>query len=672
MGWLIKRVSLGVVWFQFVHMSPGCGASKTLSGAAATAMHIQGRELGGNASIASHSRSSRDKTVDEAHTLVASATRMQATGLSQDIFHADQHLEERRTKIVGTLGPASVPKIKQLIEAGVNVFRLNFSHVADPNSQTSVIETIRAASAELALPVAILGDLCGPKIRCNTFAPNPSIHLIPGSKIRIVYSSGPGDESTITTSISQIVNAIQVGHRVLLNDGSLKLVVTERVSQDEVLCKVLVGGELKAKKGINVPDMAIALPALTEKDACDARYMYKMRLDYVALSFVQRPEDVQDLLNLFETLKKEEEEARLIGVAPFDCGIPVDGLEEDWRPHIIAKIETPHSLEVIDDIIHVADGIMVARGDLGVECSLEQVPNIQKTLIRKTNAADKPVITATQMLESMINSPVPTRAEVSDVANAVFDGTDAVMLSAECATGDFPLETVAMMASICRNAEAGSRILQGKGFSMPLYKRDKVDLFYGRKKHVSEFAHCMADAAVAAAAEASATAMLVFTTTSEMPIFVSKRRPTMPVIAITPTGSIFRRLALLYGIHPVLSNGLRITTRHGSISRLRLDHEIPLVPQHEQRQVEGMAPKLRHTDSILALTEKDVLESASAKQTGLKVGDAVCYCAGFHGPFPGLSNTIKMSRFGDAIKSETAHAHWSESLSRMASQLSLH
>ncbi|KAI8841893.1 Pyruvate/Phosphoenolpyruvate kinase-like domain-containing protein [Chytriomyces cf. hyalinus JEL632] len=666
---------------------PGCGASKQVA-ASVTAAHATRSHTKSCPEISEKTpQSTPNKQAIETTDKTNAARMPPQTGVSHDILHASEQLEdEKRTKIVATLGPASVPLIKELIMAGVNVFRLNFSHVSDPETQTDVIAAIRRESSALGLPVAILGDLCGPKIRCNTFAPNPSIQLVPGTTIRLVHSTEPGNDTTITTAISQIVGEIKIGHRVLLNDGSLKLIVQERVSKDEIICKVVVGGELKAKKGINVPDMAIALPALTEKDSSDARYMYKMRLDYVALSFVQRPQDVQDLLDLFDVLKAGDAATRAAGGDLYDSGVAADDLEEDWRPHIIAKIETPHSLEVIDEIIHIADGIMVARGDLGVECSLEQVPLIQKTLIRKTNAADKPVITATQMLESMINSPVPTRAEVSDVANAVFDGTDAVMLSAECATGDFPLETVNMMASICRNAEAGSRILQGKGFSMPIYKRDKADVFYGKKKHVSEFAHCIADAAVAAATEASASAMLVFTTTSEMPIFVSKRRPTMPIVAITPTGSIYRRLSLLYGIHPVLSSGLRITTAHGSISNLRKDQDIALVPQPVEQEAEPVVskslegikgalasgPRLRHTDAILALTEHDIMESPSAKKAGIKIGDAVCYCAGFHGPFPGLSNTVKMSRFGDSVRSERAKAHWSESFARLASQMSLH
>ncbi|KAI9328835.1 pyruvate kinase [Obelidium mucronatum] len=572
-----------------------------------------------------------DRALSESPTreLQEESLRDQTRGISQEVFHADQHLKERRTKIVGTLGPASIPKIRELILAGVNVFRLNFSHVSDPETQIPIINTIRKESADLRLPVAILGDLCGPKIRCNTFAPNPSIQLVAGESIRLVHSTEPGNDTTITTSISQIVSAIGIGHRVLLNDGSLKLIVTERVSQDEVICKILVGGELKAKKGINVPDMAIALPALTEKDSKDAHFMYKMRLDYIALSFVQRPQDVQDLLNLFDVCKQEETVARLSGLNIFDCGLPVDDLEED--------LETTYHRENRDSSIHwrlIDDIILIAD---------------ERPMLPTSH-----VITATQMLESMINAPVPTRAEVSDVANAVFDGTDAVMLS----------------------AEAGTRLLHGNDFT--LYKRDKADIFYGKKKHVSEFAHCIADAAVAASSEASASAMITFTTSSEMPIFCSKRRPVLPIIAVTPTPSIYRRLSLLYGIHPVLSDGLKLTTKYGSVSQLRhkgSDFEIPLV---HQRQSEDMAlastagatvvgPKLRNTDAILALTERDIMESPSARRTSLKVGDAVCYCAGFHAPFPGLSNTIKMSRFGDAIRSERAHSNWSHSLAKLSS-----
>ncbi|KAJ3417602.1 hypothetical protein HDV05_000059 [Chytridiales sp. JEL 0842] len=580
-------------------------------------------------------------------------------GHSQEVLHSYQHLQERKTKIVGTLGPASIPKIRELILAGINVFRLNFSHISDPETQTPLIELIRKESAELGLPVAILGDLCGPKIRCNGFKDAPSITLQAGGTVRLVHSAELGDPDTITTPIPQIVGVLSVGHRVLLDDGAIALVVKERISADELICTVKCGGVLKPKKGINVPDIKVDLPALTEKDARDAAYMYKKRLDYIALSFVQKPEDVKDLLDLFEKLHKQENEDILSGKIANDRA--TEELEEDWRPHVIAKIEKPQALDVIDDIIDIADGIMVARGDLGVECSLEQVPLIQKTLIRKAAAAEKPVITATQMLESMINSPVPTRAEVSDVANAVFDGTDAVMLSAECATGLYPLETVQMMASICQNSEAGAVYLVNKGITTLEINNPMMPVT--RSVKVSEFAHSIADAAVAAATEQNVSAMIVFTTSSEMAIFVSKRRPKMPIIAVTPSSSIYRRLSLLYGVHPVASLGLRVTSNLGTISKLKKAD--PSITGSEQSLKGPGGIRLRNTDAILALTEKDVLDSPSARKCGLKEGDPVVFCAGFHHPFPGLSNTIKMSRFGDSLKSDRLHGLWADSLQNL-------
>ncbi|KAJ3214908.1 hypothetical protein HDU67_001057 [Dinochytrium kinnereticum] len=606
-------------------------------------------------------------------------------GQSQEIFHANKHLAERKTKIVGTLGPASIPKIRELIIAGINVFRLNFSHVSDPETQSPIVTKIREESRDLGIPVAILGDLGGPKIRCNVFK-DGSISLAKGQIITFRHSDEQGSDGIINTTIPQIVHVIEVGHRILLDDGSIALRVTERVSKEEIKCEVLVGGVLKSKKGINVPDMKVDLPALTDKDKVDAAFIYKKRLDYIALSFVQKPEvcqlfhilpqskdppsvslkDVQDLLDFFESLKEEEQKSSPVS----ETGGIHEDVEEDWRPHIIAKIEKPQALDTIDEIIAVADGIMVARGDLGVECSLEQVPLIQKTLIRKTNAAEKPVITATQMLESMINSPVPTRAEVSDVANAVFDGTDAVMLSAECATGQYPIETVEMMASICRNSEAGSAIMNPKHINtaeLTMYRT-----LYQRKK-ISEFAHSIADAATAAADEANAAAMIVFTTSSEMAVFVSKRRPRMSIIAVTPTSSIYRRLALFYGVYPVLSGGLRIPIGKGKVSNLK-NAEAGEFPDEETTSggsTENLASIL-NTDAILALTERDVLASPSAKLTPLKEGDPVVFCAGFHHPFPGLSNTIKMARFGDSNKTERRRSLWRDSVIWARSQGSLH
>lgn len=241
-----------------------------------------------------------------------------------------------------------------------------------------------------------------------------------------------GRDGLIVSPVPGLIDQLGIGHRVLLDDGYIILSVLEKKSvemEGEVVscavCRIVQGGDLKPKKGINVPDLKLNIAALTEKDKIDARYIFEKQLDYVALSFVQKPQDVRDLLDLFDQLKTE------------------DG----WRPWIISKIEKPQALDDIDEIIKITDGIMVARGDLGVEVNYDRVPVIQKMLISKCNAAEVPVITATQMLESMIHSPTPTRAEVSDVANAVFDGTDAVMLSAECAVGEFPLEAVKMVSN---------------------------------------------------------------------------------------------------------------------------------------------------------------------------------------------------------------------------------
>ncbi|TPX59605.1 pyruvate kinase [Powellomyces hirtus] len=543
-------------------------------------------------------------------------------------------LHHRRTKIVGTLGPASVPKIKELIEAGVNVFRLNFSHIKKPEEQSPIINTIRKWSKELGIPVAILADLGGPKVRCNDFSPNPIIHLKRNDTVRLVASDDPGSEGIITTSISRVVSQLDTGHRILLDDGNIALKVKSRISESEIECTVIVGGELKSHKGINVPDIRLDVPALTEKDKRDAKYAYEQQVEYIAMSFVQKPEDVVELKELIQTWAAEnkKEKAEQQGTADVDEN-GVSLLEENWRPHLILKIEKPQALEVIDELIKVGDGIMVARGDLGVEVSLERVPVIQKMLIRKANAAEKPVITATQMLESMISAPVPTRAEVSDVANAVFDGTDAVMLSAECATGKYPVETVQLMSSVCRRAEEGDTYMHPQVISV-------TDRTSSGK---SEFAHPIADAAVAASKEAESAAIIVFTAYGDMAMYVSKRRPNRPVIAVTSSYSLWRRLALIYGLYPVLTSAMR----NGSS---------PTSPTSPN------STTTVSTDEIYAHTEHDIL-SGIAPRLGLKLNDSVLFCAGHHPRWPALSNLVKMARFGDFSRSVNARHNWGTAFS---------
>ncbi|KAI9204635.1 pyruvate kinase [Polychytrium aggregatum] len=567
-----------------------------------------------------------------------------------------QHLAKRQTKIVGTLGPASIPKIRDLIIAGINVFRLNFSHITDPTLQSPIIQEIRRQSADLGIAVAILGDLCGPKIRCNAFKDKPSINLTTGETVILRYSEDVGDTGIITTKIQQIVRDLQIGHRVLLDDGFIQLKVEKRISVTELECRIVVGGVLKPRKGINVPDLKVDIPALTEKDKLDARYMFSQRLDYVALSFVQKSQDVQDLIDWFHQCEAEE---RAAGNNSLIQATETNEIEDNWRPHIISKIEKPQALEAIDEILRVTDGIMVARGDLGVEVSLERVPVIQKTLIRKANALGKPVITATQMLESMISSPTPTRAEVSDVANAVFDGTDAVMLSAECATGQFPVETVTMMGSICQNAESGHF------YMIPAATEAEKVQKKLQTKGVSEFAHPIADAAVEAAIEAEAKAMIVFTTRADMAIFVSKRRPDLSIVAVTPTASIHRRLAMLFGVYPVLSSAMRFH-HSGKVSEY-LNTSVHPSDAHSEPNPAALAhvshgsrkTMIHNTDSIYAKSERDILATV-ASSVGLSIGDTVVFVAGFHAPWPGLSNTIKISRFGDSIRAEKSRGLWNQ------------
>jgi len=571
-----------------------------------------------------------------------------------DLFKLDR--KTRKTKIVATLGPASRDKIRELILAGVNVFRLNFSHVTDYSTQVPIIREIRKVSKELKICVAILGDLCGPKIRNNGFKGRESIPLEKGQHLYLKASSELGDENTICMNTPQIIKQLQPEHRVLLDDGNISLRVLQRVAEDTLEVEVLTGTELKARKGINVPDLLIDIPALTEKDKRDAKFMWDQRLDFIALSFVQRRQDVQDLHDLMAEFRKEEEEKKKI-YPPL--GIPVDKLNDydynylveeihlspEWRPMVISKIEKPQALDEIDEIIKVSDGIMVARGDLGVECQLEKVPIVQKELIRKVNVSEKPVITATQMLESMITNPVPTRAEVSDVANAVFDGTDAVMLSGECAAGAYPVESVKMMSSICRFAEENSDYT------------DKIDLNLIRKnginsllEHPNPFIDAIADSAATAAEESNASAIIVYTDTGDTCNMISKRNRNSNIIAITYSSHVQRKLTVLRGVHPMLINFKKNTNSPDTT----INSEEP--KNNNNQIIFKLLSNLNshhdylNTDEVLAKTEHTILER---HPDWLSIGDKVVICSGYHPLLPGLCNTVKLSCFGDAIRTES-------------------
>jgi pyruvate kinase len=561
----------------------------------------------------------------------------------------------RRTKIVGTLGPASIPKIKQLVIAGVNVFRLNFSHIKNPSTQQEIILEIRNISKELSIPVAILGDLGsltltlgGPKVRCNAFK-TPFITLTTGSVVNLVTCpvSDPeilGEDGMIFTPVQSLCKQLQVGHRVLLDDGYIQLKVTEKkefaVGSNKCegcVCEVVQGGDLKPKKGINVPDIRLEVSALTEKDKIDAKFIWSQRLDYVALSFVQKPEDVQDLLDLFEKCNELESKSHP---------------DLSWRPWIISKIEKPQALEDIDEIIKISDGIMVARGDLGVEVNLDSVPVIQKMLIEKCNAAGKPVITATQMLESMIHSPTPTRAEVSDVANAVFEGTDAVMLSGECAVGDFPIAAVKMMSSVCKTAE------QNRKYFHTVSDQSIKEMEPFARAVPSKFVKSVANAAVLSANESGAKAIISFTNSAETPIFISKRRPMMPIIAVSSVEHIYLKLALFYGVYPIFSPALLSRNTSATPDKLRY-HLL-----------------LQNTDDIIAHCEKDIMEHKElvnrAEMTStafptLELNDVIVFCAGMVDNVPGLSNSVKIAEFGHALSSQNAKGHWKEALAKLKS-----
>eukprot|EP00316_Scyphosphaera_apsteinii_P008543 CAMPEP_0119310898 /NCGR_PEP_ID=MMETSP1333-20130426/20736_1 /TAXON_ID=418940 /ORGANISM="Scyphosphaera apsteinii, Strain RCC1455" /LENGTH=450 /DNA_ID=CAMNT_0007315161 /DNA_START=272 /DNA_END=1624 /DNA_ORIENTATION=+ len=349
----------------------------------------------------------------------------------------------RKGKVVGTLGPATMTleMIEKLIKAGLDIFRLNSSHRQSGDFER-IVPIIREAAKRLGRDVYILGDLQGPKFRCGTVK-GDSIELVVGETVEMALMAHESDLTVSgritladTTEQNAMLRGLEVGMDVLLNDGFLAMKVVERVSPNTVKCEITIGGPLKSRKGINVPDLQIDCAALTAKDRDDAEYLLD-KVDYIAVSFVQKGADIQELIDIMDA----------------------QGMPAEDRPLIIPKIEKPAALKNIDEILAVSDGLMVARGDMGVELGLERVPFAQKFLIKKANEAKKFCITATQMMESMIEAPVPTRAEVSDVANAIFDGSDAVMLSGECAVGKFPCETVEAMGRTISAAEHHVKVL---------------------------------------------------------------------------------------------------------------------------------------------------------------------------------------------------------------------
>lgn len=413
----------------------------------------------------------------------------------------------RNVKIVATLGPASsdYKTIRALFEAGADVFRLNMSH-GTHDEQRARFDIIRQIEADTGRPVAVLADLQGPKLRVGTFAAGAA-DLEEGERFRFDLDPTEGDGHRVCLPHPEIFAALVPGTRLLVNDGKIRMRV-EACGADFAECTVTVGGTISNRKGVNVPDVVLPLAALSDKDRKDLEFACALGVDWLALSFVQRPEDVI--------------EARTLARG---------------RAAVLSKIEKPAAEKAFDEILKVSDGIMVARGDLGVELPVEAVPPIQKRLVRKCRAAAKPVIVATQMLESMIESPMPTRAEVSDVATAIYEGADAIMLSAESAAGRYPVEAVSTMNAVARSVE-----------SDPTY-REVIEA----SRLVAR--QTIADGIVAAAREiAEATdisAICCYTQSGKTVSLSARERPRVPIIALSPLPATLRKLCLFWGVHAV-------------------------------------------------------------------------------------------------------------------------
>ena len=433
------------------------------------------------------------------------------------MVHAETSLSEspvqRRAKIVATLGPASntEPVFRELVRAGVDVVRLNFSH-GTHDEKLELIQMIRKVSREERKPLCILGDLQGPKIRTSKLKDRQPVMLKAGARLTITPRDVLGTASVVSTTFKTLAENVEQGSRILLSDGLIELRVHE-VKGADVVCEVVNGGLLGENKGINLPGIPVRVPSLTDKDSQDLEFALKNGVDAIAVSFVRTAEDVRIVRNRVSAYGGET-----------------------W---IIAKLEKPQAIEHLDSILQAADGIMVARGDLGVEVPPEQVPAIQKHIIRRAAEYVKPVITATQMLESMIENPRPTRAEVSDVANAVYDGTDAVMLSGESAVGKYPVEAVAMMARIVSEAER--HIKEEK----ETHAEPRV-----RQTHLS-IAETICEATAHAADDLDLRGIALFTESGATARQLSKYHPTSPIFALSPIEITINRMNLLWGTTPV-------------------------------------------------------------------------------------------------------------------------
>lgn len=466
-----------------------------------------------------------------------------------------------KTKIVCTIGPASssYEKIEKLIQGGMDVARLNFSH-GRYEEHCQVIENIRQASLKNHMPIAILQDLGGPKIRIGEIKKEP-IFLKEGSTFILTNREVPGDEQAVSVTFPSLPQKVKRGDCIFLADGTLELKVKE-LSSTDITCWIVRGGKLSSHKGVNIPNISMDIPSLTEKDYQDILFGIKNRVDYIGLSFIRNAEDV---LRVRKILK--------------------ENAAEDIS--LIAKIEKKEAINNLKEIIEVSDGIMIARGDLGVEIPLENVPLVQKDIIKRCNFVGKPVITATQMLMSMVNVPRPTRAEVTDVANAILDGTDAVMLSEETAVGNYPLEAVETMNKIALRIEKVidyKKILTERSLSVKSTNPDAIS-------------HATCQVAM----DLKAKAIVTFTLSGSTARMVSRYRPSVPIIAASTQDSTVRKLALSWGVYPF------------------------------------RADELENTDDMIEKSKKIALKTGLANS-----GDKIVITAGIPFKVPGTTNLLKV------------------------------
>jgi len=476
----------------------------------------------------------------------------------------------KKTKIVCTIGPASESEeiLKELMLNGLNVARLNFSH-GTHDEHKKRIDTIKRLREELDLPVAIMLDTKGPEIRIKTFK-NGEVTLQAGDIFTLTTRDVEGDETIVSVTYEGLPNDVSKGTRILIDDGLVELEVLEIVNGTDIRCKVLNGGTIKNRKGVNVPNISINLPAVTEKDVEDIKFGIENDVDFIAASFIRRAEDVLQIRKI---------------------------LEDNGGEHIeiISKIENQQGIDNIDEIIEASDGIMVARGDLGVEIEAEKIPILQKQIIKKCNLAGKPVITATQMLDSMMRNPRPTRAEVTDVANAILDGTDAVMLSGETASGKYPVEAVKTMYNIAINTESSSQYLE------TLQSKRTLDNQISTTNAISK-------ATCTTAEDLKASAIITATSSGYTSKAVSKFRPKSPIIAATTSEKVMRKLALVWGVYPVL------------------------------------AKKSENTDEVIDMS----IHSAMMKGY-VKEGDLIVITAGIPVGVSGTTNLIKVHTIGKVL-----------------------